>query len=332
MEKAKLMKNIGICFLCLIVVALLGFSIYQNRLLKDISTSENIETASSKLAAVDTPDPEAEIITGENASVAVANSAQPESTDINALEAELDATESELDAAYQQLDDEMARKQALEEKQQELREMYRESPSYWSGYRSYLSAQYKDLFDEMNIPEEKRDEFFDIMIDQQSAYSEIRPEIASATTDAQKEDLRQRYADIREANETALKDFFGSDYETFHDFVEMQTTRSVIDSFKSTLSEENQLTEDQEQEITEIMYKEQMQVFAEMGYDPRNDIEFPSDVKEGEVDGQAANMAKIHSRSIEKSEGVLSESQFEAYKNYLNYQQEITELSEQLSD
>jgi hypothetical protein len=226
----------------------------------------------------------------------------------------------------------MARKQALEEKQQELREMYRESPSYWSGYRSYLSAQYKDLFDEMNIPEEKRDEFFDIMIDQQSAYSEIRPEIASATTDAQKEDLRQRYADIREANETALKDFFGSDYETFHDFVEMQTTRSVIDSFKSTLSEENQLTEDQEQEITEIMYKEQMQVFAEMGYDPRNDIEFPSDVKEGEVDGQAANMAKIHSRSIEKSEGVLSESQFEAYKNYLNYQQEITELSEQLSD
>lgn len=69
-----------------------------------------------------------------------------------------------------------------------------------------------------------------------------------------------------------------------------------------------------------------------MGYDPRYEIEFPSDVKEGGVDGEAKNMARIHSKSLEKSKGVLSESQYEQYESYLNNRQQITELSEQMSD
>lgn len=201
-----------------------------------------------------------------------------------------------------------------------------------SSFKTYLDTAYADLFKELNLSPEELDKFKDILVNGQMALSEISFEISSATTKEQKAELQKRVAEAREKNEAEIKDFLGSKYDTYHDYTEMATTRSVINSFKESLSPEDQLTESQEKELTQIMYKEQMQVFAEIGYDPRKEIEFNSDVKSGSVDGQLKNMEKIHTRSIANSKGVLSDSQLQKYEEYLKSQREMMELASKLSD
>jgi hypothetical protein len=75
-----------------------------------------------------------------------------------------------------------------------------------------------------------------------------------------------------------------------------------------------------------------MEVFDEMGYDPRYELEFSDDVKDGDIAGQAANMEKIHSRALEKTRSVLSETQHNQLEFYLTRMQEMVEMQSQLSD
>jgi hypothetical protein len=331
MEKAKLMKNIGIGLICLIVVALLGFSIYQHRLLNNLSGAEHAETASDQMPTGDT-NPASTVATPQKASRSAASGSRLASADIEEIEAELDATENELEAAYQQLDDDLARKQALQEKEEELRRQYMNSPAFRKNIRSNIAGQFEALLEDLNLSDEEKEAFLDQFADYQMARVDLNMEVQNATTDAEKDYLRQLNAEIRETNTEAMKELLGTDYEIYDDYMEMQTTRSVLSGFYDTLDEESRLTEAEEKELTQIMYEEQMEVFDEMGYDPRYDIEFPGDVKDGDIDGQAANMVKIHSKTLEKTRGVLSETQHNQLKNYLTRMQEMVEMQSQLSD
>jgi hypothetical protein len=331
MEKAKLMKNIGLGFLCLIVLVLICSSIYQHRLLKNLPGADNGETASNEMPAADV-EPAETVVTAQKAIQPSASGNQFASADIEEIEAELDATENELEIAYQKLDNEMARKEALKEKEEALRRQYMSSPAFRKNIRSNLGKQFEGLFEELNLSDEMQESLLDKITDYQLALIDLNMEIPNAITDAAKDELRQLNANIRDSNKEEMKDFLGSDYRIYDDYMEMQTTRSVLSGFYDTLDEESRLTEAEEKELTQIMYEEQMEVFDEMGYDPRYDIEFPGDVKDGDIDGQAANMVKIHSKTLEKTRSVLSETQHNQLENYLNHMQEMVEMQSKLSD
>jgi hypothetical protein len=251
---------------------------------------------------------------------------------IEALEARLDATENELAVAYQQLDNDLARKQAIKEKEETLRRRYMSSPAFRNNIRSNITEQLGDLLEALNLPDEMQEAFLEKYTDYSLALIDINMEVQYASTKAEKDELRQLNAEVRETNRETMKDLLRSDYRTYEDYMEMQTTRSVLSGFYGTLDDDSRLTEAQEEELTQIMYEEQMQVFDELGYDPRHDLEFPDDVKEGVVDGRARNMAKIHSGTLENSRGVLSEVQYERLENYLNRMQEMVEMQSKLSD
>jgi len=334
MERAKTIKNILLGLACLLVLALFGLSIYQQQQLKRLSQGANTESAAVDESAANTmPEP---IDTPQKTAVQSAPLAeQTTEGDINNaddLESQLDATEQELEKANKQLADEASRKEELKQKQMELQKQYASDPSFKKYMKASLDTAYADLFKELNLAPEELEKFKDLLVDGAMALNEISPDIMSATTKEQKADLQKRVAAIREENEEKIKEFLGSGYETYHEYTEMETTRYVIKGFTESMNSENQLTKDQEKALTEIMYKEQMKVFAEIGYDPRKQIEFQSDVKSGEADGQLKNMEKIHNASLENSKGVLSAAQLQNYQNYLKSRREMMELSSKLSD
>ena len=333
MESTNKTKKIVIGLACLAVLVLIGFSIYQQRQLKELSQGAVMESD-----PVDESTGNAASDKGAAPQRSVAQTAQPAGqlegniNDVEDLQAKLDATEQELTEVHQKLSDEAARKEELKQKQLELQKQYASDPSMKSSLKKYLDTAYADIFKELKLSPEELEKFKDILVNGQMALSEVSADRMNATTKEQKAELQKRVAEAREKNEAEIKEFLGSRYDTYHDYTEMATTRSVINGFKASLSEKDQLTEAQEKELTQIMYKEQMQVFAEIGYDPRKEIEFDSDVKSGAVDGQVKNMEKIHTRSVANSKGVLSASQLEQYEKYLKSQREMQEMYSKLSD
>lgn len=90
---------------------------------------------------------------------------------------------------------------------------------------------------------------------------------------------------------------------------------------------EDKLTKDRQQDLIEIMYKEEMRIYSEIGYNPRKTIVFPSDMNEAWIHEKIDILGKTYSSSIESARGILSPSQHEQYENYLKNKQEILEMS-----
>lgn len=113
-----------------------------------------------------------------------------------------------------------------------------------------------------------------------------------------------------------------TDYKIYYEYNERSNSRYYVNGFMESLSDNEKLTDDQAKELIEIMYQEQMKVFSEIGYDPTKSIEFPSDVKEGKVEGQKISMGKIHANSVECARDILSTFQLEQFEEYLREQRE----------
>ena len=335
MESRKIINRIVIGLICFSLLVLIGLSIYQHMLVKNISPSENLESILNKepaeIVSSETGDTD-QNVTKESTSPSVQKQQQIIG-DIEALEAQLDATEQELDEAHQHLADEAARKEELKQKQLELQKQFASDPSLKRYIRASLDTQYKDLFDELNLSPEELEKFKDILADQLFGINELSPEIMSASTDEQKKDLQQRYDTIREESELKIRELLGDDgLEKYQEYTEMSDTRYFINGFKESLSQDNQLTEEQEKALTEIMHNEERKVFSEIGYDPNKIIEFRSDINEGKVEGILKNTEKIHLRTIEGAKGTLSDSQMEQLKAYLKNYREMMEMSYELSN
>jgi hypothetical protein len=324
MENTNKIKKIFIGLACLVVVVLIGLSMYQQQQLKRISQPVNVESAAVDEPASNTQSAQADNTKqypDGNTPLIDAKAIQPETSDSKALEATLNATEKELDAAQKQLAEDAARKKELKEKELEMQRQYLKDPSYKNYLTTYIGTDFADLFKDLNLSPEEVDKLKDLMVDFLIAHSEINLDSASAYTDEEKAALRKRAEEAYNDNQSKLKDLLGSAaYQKYYDYYERNDARSTVKSYVDSLSMDDKLTKDLEKTLIEVIYKEQSRVFSEIGYDPNKSVEFESDIKSGKTDGKLKNMEKIFLGSIENSKGVLSVSQHEQFKNYLtNY-------------
>jgi hypothetical protein len=334
MQNKNIIKYIAVGVVCLVVLALIGLSIAQHQKFKELSRKDSSKMSANEFTTGATStgiQSEQKNITKTIALTDKGKSANKD--DADSLKEQLTSTEQELDTANNKLSAEISRKAELKKKELELQKQFANDPSMKKYMRASLDTQYGSIFKELNLSPEKIEKLKDLLVDHMMAQSALSPEIINASTKEQKTELQKRYDVLIDEKESKIKELLGNtDYEKYQEFNEKATTRAIINSFKETLSSDNQLTKGQEKDLTDVMYKEQMKVFSEMGYDPRKTIEFRSDIKEGKVDGQLKNMEKIQSRSIENSKGILSDSQLEQFKNYLKNQREMMELSSKLSN
>jgi hypothetical protein len=330
MEGKKNIKNIVLGLLCLLILVLIGYSLYQHLQFNKLSSNNIQETVANK-QTTGAPETEATVTASEDISVA---GPKKERTDnVNDLKAQLDATEQEIEKANAKLAEEATKKAELKKKEIALQKQSIGSPAMRSSYRSYLETQYADIFKEMNLSPEDLEKFKDLLTDYQMSRSNISIDASIASTDAEKAAIKKRMDDAYKAYESASKELMGdAAYQIFYDYKERANARGDVTGFKEVLGADEKLTGDQEKALVEILYKEQTNIYSEIGYDPNKTIEFSSDTKAGRITGQLKNMEKIHTNAVESAKGTLSASQLERLSSYLKSRREQVEMYLKLSD
>jgi hypothetical protein len=319
-----MLKKIIFGFACVFVVVLIGVSIYQNKQLKKISTipnsGSNINSESHNNATE--PKGTIEIVSQ------VLQRNELKTDDVDSLKKQLDSTEKELDIANKKLSDEVTKKAELKKKEIELQKQFMKDPSYKNSMKTYLDMQYADIFKELNLSPEKLDKLKDLIVEFQTAFSEVNLDAYSANTDEEKAALRKKADSIYNDNQSKLKELLGdADYQKYFDYKERYYAINNASGFMNSLGQDEQITDDQKKQLIEIMYKEEKKVYSEIGYDPNKTLEFSSDVKSGKAAGRSKNMEKIFTASVEDAKAILTSSQLEKFKNYLTDYREKMDLS-----
>jgi hypothetical protein len=334
MEIQKVLIKSAYCLVGLSIIVLIVLTIFQHQQIRKLSEDDATETVAKDESAGETiPGPveiPEESITKSTAVTEIEKETHVD--EVDELEYQLDAAEEELDMVHEQLSDELSKKEEFKETVTQLQKKALSDPATIKRIRTSAKAvidtNYGPLFEMLDLSPEKTDELKDLLVDQQMAVNDISPEILSASTTEEKTGVQQRYDEIREEHDLKIKELLGNtDHEKYLDYQDKLNSRYYVKGFMDSLSPDEKLTEEQKQDLIEIMYQKQEDVFSEIGYDPREQIEFPSDIDEEKIAEITKNMEKIHSQSVESAKGTMSESQLEQFNNYLKNQREIYEMS-----
>lgn len=216
----------------------------------------------------------------------------------------------------------------LKKQRIEFQKRMLEDPAFRESIRSGLEAQYKPLFDMLALSPEQQEKLTVILINSALEYVELNPEIMAAVSDEEKSMLQKRYDFLREETRIRVEAILGRDgYEKYQAYEDRAVSRSVVSGFAESLPPDDRLTEKQKNELIEIMYWESQKVYEDIGYDPTSRLEFPSDMDTETISKSMEITDRFLFDSAAGSWGVLSESQLEAYNDYLRTYSEQVEMS-----
>ena len=331
MEARKLLIKTAYCLAGLLILALSGLSLFQHQQIKKLSRDVDIKTLVTDESAGDSIPGPAEIPeeTDTQRTAVAGIDKETSKAEIEDLEYQLEAAEEELDMAHEQLFDELVRKEELRKKELELQKQYRENPSYRIVMRNSLERQYGDLFDELNLSPEKLEEFKDILLDNQMAYSDFYTDIQSVTPSEEKRaEFEQRQKALREDQQTKIKEFLGNeDYEKYQEDRMTWGLKYQVTNFMANLGSEEELTETQQQELIEAMKGELQNIGSETSEDDDKFL-FPSETyEEKNIEQMLESQDRMNEAYLNAAGGILSSSQTEKFKECLEQQREMYESS-----
>jgi TonB family protein len=109
-------------------------------------------------------------------------------------------------------------------------------------------------------------------------------------------------------------------YEKWKTYTGSQYERTVVVGFSQSLDSGNNLTDDQKKNLTDLMYKERQDAFAEMNF-------HASSTNKETVAERIKRMEEIDGRVVKKAASILSATQLEQFSNYLKAYRERIEIS-----
>lgn len=225
-------------------------------------------------------------------------------------------------------EDARAEKENLIKQRIELQKKILEDPSIRESLRSALVAQYQHLFEELDLSPEQQERMKTILANSAMEYLELNPEILTAVTDTEKAALQGRYDYLRKETQFRVEALLGHDnYKKYRSYEDRAFSRAVVSGFAESLASGDGLTEDRQKALVEIMFEEAQKVYADVGYDPTTRLEFPSDMDPKTVSKKMEITDRVLFNSVDGSKGILSESQLNAYNEYLRSYSESVEMS-----
>jgi hypothetical protein len=326
MENTKRSRKVVNGLVCLTMLGLIGFIVYQHHQIKTLSQALQSANESSGKQT-----------TGQNGiaqkaatpNKALASKGQNVSDD---LSYQLTAAEEELDSAHAQLSDTLV-KDAKDEKNIML------SPSDMlktpegrkklrSALKNGLDETYSALFKQLDLSPEKLARLKELLADQSIASMELQNEIQGASpTEENRNNLRQRQEDLKKQDDAALAALLGTaDYQTYKDYNDRFEERMMVRMFTQTLGDDDSLTGDQKKALIESMYKARTDAFSQTG-EEQNKVMFPSDWNEEGIAKMMAINDRVYDGYTKSAEATLSASQTTQFKEYLKKNQAMMKAS-----
>jgi len=325
MESSKSTRNILFSLLYLLVLVLIGFSVYQHLQLKKLSRAMNYESNVTN----ESPNIEASDIDR------VAQNNTPQSTppegslkdsnkiDFNDIEERLEATEEKLDTAHQKLSDELSKLAEIKKKEEEyLKQMSADSKKRdQDRFISNLHIEYGPLFKELNLSPNKLNALKQLLIDKRAESIDISVETIDGmywTT------MSDNPIKAEEYNEK-IRQFLGNaDYEKYITYEESSRERYWVNQFIKSGSTGETLTEDQQQALIKSMYKNRENIKAELeNYGTPADS--PYEMDDEQITMRMKRTERIDEVYVEAVKIILSAPQTEQFEKYLKERRDLVE-------
>lgn len=319
MDTRKLMVKISYGLIAVIVVVVIGFLVYQQRLIRQLSQNQ---AQTPPAAAVMEPNTPAE---NNTPAILMAESGRDQSkTEVDTLRYQLEASEEELDMAREEL----AKKQNPLEDMSEFaarEKKMRENPSVMKVQRrmaeNMLTENYGALFEKLGLSDEKLQDLKALMVDNQMQMEETSLDMMSQSmSEEERMEKMQQLGEEQNAEfEQKVKDLLSADdYEKYDAYERRLSERFLVKQFVNPLSANDGLSDETEQALIDAMYEARKEVEAEYGTDsddsPRIFIGVSTKDQEEGLDRQFA----IYDRYVESARAVLSESQAEEFEAVIN--------------
>ncbi|MBN1626039.1 MAG: hypothetical protein JW944_05895 [Deltaproteobacteria bacterium] len=325
-------KKIVIGLICLILLILIGLSIYQNQQVRKLSEGGSSEEYAGK-GSDKTPETVQDIQRGNEQGVLsesnenVANKNMPDTPTVDAtaniseLEERLDAREKELDMIHNQISAEEARKAELLEKELELARKRLEDPASKKSMRNVLKAsldsRYALLLKRLNLAPENQERFMEILLDQEMASMEQSVELIDDPVRGKQIVHVTRSKDPGDEYKTKIADLLGDEnFKTYQEYGERGAEVHWVTQFDGSLSSDERLTDDQQMELINAMYNNREKVKASM-VNTNTKSESQSEMTEEDIEANMKRTELMHEAYVEAAEGILSDAQTDQLKAYL---------------
>lgn len=332
MENTKKVNIIVVCLLCLLVLALIGYIIFQNRKIDKLSKGSNPQTT---VYTESTDNLKQEV---DQDMPLTKNEREQYEDEINQLRTQVEDAEDELDAIYdEQTTDSTgaspdqtgigqfssAMKNML--KDPEMKKMMR------AQARTTLDLTYGSLFEGLNLSPEDLDKFKDLLVDYQMEVTEISFEMVGDATDDERREMGEEAKLIRDDYDQKISEFLGNEnYNKYKSYQETSMERTLVSGFSETLGIGEQLNEQQEAELMDLMYQERKEFYASIDYDPEEENEFTLPNEEI-MAKEMERLNQTYEKYREAGKDILSTSQMDKFDTFLTQRREMTEMAMKLS-
>lgn len=333
MENTKKVNIIVISLLCLLVLALIGYIIFQDQKIDKLSKGPNPQTT---VHAESTDNLKQDVV---NQDLPLTKNERDQYEDeISHLRTQVEDAEDELDAIFdkQNADSTGASPEktgigqfssAMNNmlKDPEMKKMLR------AQARTSLDLTYGALFEELNLSPEDLDKFKDLLVDYQMKVTEISFEMIGDATDDERREMGEEAKLIRDDYDQKISEFLGNEnYNQYKSYQETLTERTLVSGFSETLDTGEQLNDQQEAELMDLMYQERKEFYSSIDYDPEEENEFTLPSEEI-MAKEMERLDQTYEKYREAGEGILSASQMEKFDTFLTQRREMTEMAMKLS-
>ena len=229
--------------------------------------------------------------------------------EVNKLKYQLSAAEEEVDIATEQLNKELTKK---DEYKKAVEKLNRSDMKDGIALSAKRQANYYDpLFKKLNMSKEEFEEFKNLIAERQIAEHEIY--INGSYNNSQKAFKHMREASVYYTKK--IRELLGEEqYSTYQHFGYRLDEYIYWNRFLKTLPSEISITEDQEDDLIENMYKGARAVIEESRKD---DLQSIGNDKQAMNERSINIMRQRFEKYLEASRAVLSPEQQELYKSYL---------------
>jgi len=177
------------------------------------------------------------------------------------------------------------------------------------------------------LPAEKQVAFKELLLDLQMENAALNTEMLDMSiSEDKRKGIRRRLETFKTESNEKVGKFLGTDhYEKYLTYKERLGERMLVTAFMGLLGPDEKLTETQEQAFVDSMFEERKKVEASLPLD--NKVLSPADLNETQIARVMETMDQTYSGYAQVAGMYLSPSRAEKFKNYLDQQRNMTEMS-----